>query len=112
MGFKFKKRISFLGGLINFNFSKNGVSTSYKVGPMTVNPKRNKITTNAPIKGIYHESKIVDKRIGTKSSGGMKRVSIEISESDLILLKNLTGIGTNKGSVQEFLDRCIRKYKK
>ena len=37
---------------VKFNISKSGVSTSVKLGRVTINPQRNRITYNTPIKGI------------------------------------------------------------
>ena len=37
---------------VKFNLSKSGVSTSVKLGRVTINPQRNRITYNTPIKGI------------------------------------------------------------
>lgn len=51
---------------VKFNISKSGVSTSVKLGRVTINPQRNRITYNTPIKGIslydniYDETKTTD----------------------------------------------------
>ena len=59
MKIRYRRRVS-LGKHIKLNISKSGISTSIKVGRTTVNPQRNKITYNTPIKGLSIESKIVD----------------------------------------------------
>lgn len=51
---------------VKFNLSKSGISTSVKLGRVTINPQRNRITYNTPIKGIslydniYDETKTTD----------------------------------------------------
>lgn len=51
---------------VKFNLSKSGISTSVKLGRVTINPQRNRITYNTPIKGIslydniYDEAKTTD----------------------------------------------------
>jgi hypothetical protein len=59
MKIRYRRRIS-LGKHIKLNISKSGISTSIKIGRTTINPQRNKITYNTPIKGLSIESKIVD----------------------------------------------------
>ena len=45
---------------VKFNISKSGVSTSVKLGRVTINPQRNRITYNTPIKGISLYDNIYD----------------------------------------------------
>lgn len=48
------------GKHVKFNISKSGVSTSIKLGPITINPQRNTYSINTPIKGLSLRGKLVD----------------------------------------------------
>ena len=48
------------GKHVKFNLSKSGVSTSIKLGPITINPQRNTYSINTPIKGLSLRGKLVD----------------------------------------------------
>lgn len=58
MNTRFYRRIG--GKHIKFNVSKSGVSTSFKLGHITINPQRNRVTYNTPIKGLSLTEKIYD----------------------------------------------------
>lgn len=46
------------GKHVKFNLSKSGVSTSFKLGPITINPQRNRYSINTPIKGLSLRGKL------------------------------------------------------
>lgn len=54
---RYQRRIS-LGKHIKLNISKNGISTSFKIGGLTINPQRDKITYKSPIKGLSFTQKL------------------------------------------------------
>ena len=62
---RYRRRIS-LGKHVKLNVSKSGISTSIKIGDLTINPQRNKVTYNTPIKGLSYETKIHDNKPKTE----------------------------------------------
>lgn len=52
MGLRYRRRIS--AGPFRLNLSKSGVSTSIKLGNVTVNPKRRSVWMNLP-GGLYYQ---------------------------------------------------------
>ena len=48
------------GKYVKFNLSKSGVSTSFKIGMLTINPQRNTYSINTPIKGLSLRGNLVD----------------------------------------------------
>ena len=56
---RYYRRIS-LGKHIKLNVSKSGISTSIKIGGLTINPQRNRVTYNTPIKGLSFRGKLYD----------------------------------------------------
>jgi uncharacterized protein DUF4236 len=60
MIFKYRKRLRF--GPLTINLTERGVSSySVKIGPVTWNPKRRRVTTDLP-GGAYHVRKYGDRR--------------------------------------------------
>ena len=49
------------GKHVKFNLSKSGVSTSFKLGPITINPQRNTYSINTPIKGLSLRGNLANK---------------------------------------------------
>ena len=64
MGFNYRRRIKICKG-VHINVGKKGISTSYKIGNVTVNPKRNRITARTPIKGLSYTTTITNKNNNT-----------------------------------------------
>ena len=75
------------GKHVKFNISKSGVSTSIKLGPITINPQRNTYSINTPIKGLSLRGKLDE---GIKNNQ-QEAENIERAE-DIELQKVNTGI--------------------
>ena len=54
------------GKHVKFNISKSGVSTSIKLGPITINPQRNTYSINTPIKGLSLRGNLVNKEANNR----------------------------------------------
>ena len=79
---------------VKFNISKSGVSTSVKLGRVTINPQRNRITYNTPIKGISLYDNIYDETKTTSDEddgvGGI--IGILLGGIALMILMGFLGI--------------------
>ena len=79
---------------VKFNISKSGVSTSVKLGRVTINPQRNRITYNTPIKGISLYDNIYDETKTTSDEddgvGGI--IGILLGGIVLMILMGFLGI--------------------
>ena len=90
---KFYRRVG--GKHVKFNISKSGVSASIKLGNVTINPQRNRITYNTPIKGLslteklYEEPKEQQTTRAEISKAKEKRIlkGIAACKGDLLTLK-------------------------
>lgn len=54
------------GKHVKFNLSKSGVSTSFKIGMLTINPQRNTYSINTPIKGLSLRGNLVNKEANNR----------------------------------------------
>lgn len=61
MGFRYRKSFN-LGKFLRINMSKSGISTSFKIGRATINPKKNRVTIKTPIKGLSYVKKLKKKK--------------------------------------------------
>ena len=79
MKVKWYRRVG--GKYIKFNLSKSGITTSFKLGPVTINPQRNTYFIRTGIPGLSFRGKLSD------LAGG-----IDQSESKIELQKVDKGI--------------------
>lgn len=61
MGWNFRKSFK-LGKHAKVNVGKKGISTSFKFGNLTINPKRKKYTVRTPIKGLFYTGSLKKKK--------------------------------------------------
>ena len=53
------------GKHVKFNLSKSGVTTSFKLGPVTINPQRNSYFIRTGIPGLSLRGKLYEENKGT-----------------------------------------------
>lgn len=91
---RYQRRIS-LGKHLKLNVSKSGISTSFKLFGFTINPQRNRVTYNTPIKGLSLTGKLYDEKIN--------KVKTELDRLYKVLIKQLTDCTTD---IQSFINAC------
>ena len=77
---------------VKFNISKSGVSTSVKLGRVTINPQRNRITYNTPIKGISLYDNLDNKNEADEDDGVGGIIGILLGGIALMILMGFLGI--------------------
>ena len=77
---------------VKFNISKSGVSTSVKLGRVTINPQRNRITYNTPIKGISLYDNLDNKNEADEDDGVDGIIGILLGGIALMILMGFLGI--------------------
>ena len=60
---KYYRRVG--GKRVKFNLSKSGITTSFKLGPVTINPQRNSYFIRTGIPGLSLRGKLSDLTGGT-----------------------------------------------
>lgn len=90
------------GKHVKFNISKSGVSTSIKLGPITINPQRNRYSIDTPINGLSLRGKLVDNE--AEPTNNDKFVTFDsIKRGDDIAAKVVVGIIITAIFVFEFI---------
>lgn len=91
MGIKINKRVN-LGNNTKLNISKSGLSTSHKVGNVTLNPKRNRATINTGM-GVSYQTKMTNETKSNDDFDFSSNPIIAIFQFIWLLLKLVWYIG-------------------
>lgn len=70
------------GKHVKFNLSKSGVSTSIKLGPITINPQRNTYSINTPIKGLSLRGNLVNKEANNRVNNNRANNRVKLEDID------------------------------
>jgi len=100
MGFKFRKRVSLFGGLVNLNIGKNGLnSLSIGAGPLTYNTKSKKTTVNIPGSGLSYQTEGEKKGL-VIVPGDVTRATVSLPVEDMELIRRYFKVKSNKAAVE------------
>lgn len=89
---RYHRRIS-LGKHIKLNISKSGISTSIKIGGLTINPQRNTYSYNTPIKGLSVRGKLNEQP--KPSAKELRDAEKKLRDIQTTLVKQLTDCNTD-----------------